>query len=59
MVIRTFNELRDAQHAISRKRDGMIKQQLAKNSNKAGRSYAMHTQEKSESRKVGNRADRV
>lgn len=59
MAIRTFNEIRDAQHAIARKRDSMVKKELAQNANKAVRSYAMHTPDKVQARKVGRRGDSV
>lgn len=59
MAIRTFNEMRDHQYAIARKRDGMVKQKLAKNENKAIRSYVLHTDDKAQTRKVGRRGDRV
>lgn len=59
MEVRTFNEIRDTQHAIARKRDAMVKQELVQNSNKAVRSYAMHTQDISQARKVGRVGDSV
>ena len=38
-MLRTFNEIRDYQHAIARQRDGMIKKNLQKEDNNRNHSF--------------------